>query len=81
MKCKICDKEAVGSYCELHEKAYGNIVKKYDVWRNALDISWREYLSEVVKNPYTGSWAKEVATQLMKSEVDKSHVKSSQKET
>jgi len=65
MKCGICNKEAVEKYCELHEKAYKNIVQKYDDWKKAMDISWKEYLNEIAKNPYTGSWAKEVAEQLM----------------
>ncbi len=66
MKCKICDKEANERYCELHEKAYKNIVEKYDQWKNALDLSWKEYLKELAKNPYTGSWAKEVVEHLVK---------------
>lgn len=66
VKCKICGKEAVKKYCKPHEKAYKNIIKKYDEWRNALHISWKEYLNEVTKNPYTGSLAKEVAEQLIK---------------
>lgn len=61
MKCRICNREALEKYCELHEKAYANIVQKYDDWRRAMDISWKEYLNEIVKNAYTGSWAKEVA--------------------
>lgn len=77
MKCKICDKEANERYCELHEKAYKNIVEKYDEWKNALDLSWKEYLNEVAKNPYTGSWAKEVAEHLVKNgdreSYDKAH--------
>lgn len=68
MKCKICDKEAVGTYCEGHEKAHANLVKEYGSWKKALDISWKEYLSEVAKNSYTGSWVKEVAEHLTKSE-------------
>lgn len=67
MKCKICDKEAVGAYCEEHERAHANLVKEYDAWKKALEISWKEYLSEVTKNPYTGSWVKEVAEHLIKS--------------
>jgi len=47
-------------------KAYENIVKKYDVWKRALKISWKEYLSEVAKNSLTGEWAKEVAEYLIK---------------
>ena len=65
MKCRICNREAVEKYCELHEKAYKNIVQKYDDWKRAMDISWKEYLNEIAKNPYTGSSAKEVAEQLM----------------
>ncbi|MEM1589680.1 MAG: hypothetical protein QXZ68_01115 [Candidatus Bathyarchaeia archaeon] len=65
MKCVICGREAVeNGYCDLHAKAYKNVVKKYEVWREALDISWKEYLSEIVKNPFTGEWAKEVAEHL-----------------
>lgn len=66
MKCKICEREAINEYCELHEKVNKNIVKKYNVWNKALNISWKEYLNEIAKNPYTGSSAKELATHLMK---------------
>ena len=67
MKCKVCKRETESKYCELHEKAYRNIVKEYDVWKKASDVSWKEYLSEVAKNSYTGLWAKEVTEYLMKS--------------
>ena len=68
MNCKICNREASeNSYCELHMKAYENIVKKYELWKSALEVSWKEYLSEIVKNPLTGEWAKEVAEYLIKS--------------
>ncbi|MDH5418987.1 MAG: hypothetical protein OEY39_04050 [Candidatus Bathyarchaeota archaeon] len=66
MKCRICNKEAVEKYCELHEKAYRSIVQKYEDWKRAMDISYREYLNEILKNSYTGSWAKEVVEKLMK---------------
>ncbi len=68
MKCRVCSREAVEKYCELHEKAYRSVVQKYDDWRRATGISWKEYLNEIAKNPYTGLWAKEVAEQLMKNE-------------
>ena len=68
MKCAVCSREAgEKSYCELHVKAYESIVKKYELWRKALEISWKGYLSEIVKNPLTGEWAKEVAEYLIKS--------------
>jgi len=65
MKCKICDREAMTKYCELHEKAHENIVQKYNVWKRASEISWKEYLNEVINNSYTGIWAKEVAKDLL----------------
>ena len=68
MNCKICSREAgENGYCELHTKAYENIVKKYDTWKRALEISWKEYLSEVVKSSLAGEWAKEVAEHLIDS--------------
>ncbi len=68
MKCVVCSRDAgEKGYCELHLKAYENIVKNYDAWKKALEISWKEYLSGVVKNPLTGEWAKEVAEYLIKS--------------
>ena len=67
MKCVICSREAdKRGYCELHMKAYESIVKKYDVWKKALETSWKEYLSEIVKNSLTGEWAKEVAEYLIR---------------
>jgi hypothetical protein len=67
LKCKVCNREVntKGDYCELHEKAYKNITRKYDEWKKALDISWESYLNEIIKNPLTGVWAKEVAQQLL----------------
>ena len=64
MKCKVCNREAITEYCELHEKARENIVKNYDTWKKALALSWIDYLNKIIKNSYTGLWAKEVAERL-----------------
>ena len=65
MKCRICDRQARrNGYCKFHAEAYENIIKKYGSWKKALDISWKEYLSEIAKNPLTGQWAKEQAKSL-----------------
>ncbi|MEA2090068.1 MAG: hypothetical protein U9O89_04845 [Thermoproteota archaeon] len=71
MKCEICDREAKGKYCELHERAYKSVIEKYEAWKEAMEISWKEYLNEVAKNSYTGKWAKDVAEQLIKKEEEK----------
>jgi hypothetical protein len=47
-------------------KAYKIITKKYEIWNQASEISWKEYLSEIAKNPFTGEWAREVAEYLIK---------------
>ena len=66
MKCKTCDRGAIkNGYCQSHAKAYENIIEKYDVWKKALGISWKEYLSEIAKNSLTGEWATQVAQQLI----------------
>ncbi len=66
MKCKICFKDAQeNGFCNLHLKAYNNIVAKFDVWLKASDISWTKYLREIQKNSLTGEWAKEVTKHLI----------------
>lgn len=55
-------------YCELHAKAYENIIKRYDIWKKALNITWNDYLNEILKNPLTGVSTKEVAQRLLPKE-------------
>lgn len=72
MNCKLCSKEAEGNdFCTLHQKAYGNLMDSYTVWRKALKTSWQEYLSQVAKNSLTGDWVKEVAKYLLENEETK----------
>ena len=69
MRCKLCSRDAVkNGFCDLHSMAYDNVVRGYEAWKKALEISWKDYLREIVKNPLTGMWAKEVAEHLMKIE-------------
>lgn len=65
MRCKICEGEADGQYCEVHRKAYRNLVEKFKVWRRALGFPWRRYLEEIVENSLTGEKAREVASALL----------------
>jgi len=71
LKCKVCSREAQSQseYCELHEKAYQNIRQRFEVWKKASDVEWKEYLKEVAKNPLTGLWAREVAENLLSKEI------------
>jgi hypothetical protein len=75
--CILCSREVdKKDYCKLHSKAYGNIMKKYEQWKKALEISWKEYLSEIAKNPLTGEWARQVAQHVLRSG-EEAHVKNS----
>jgi len=69
LKCKVCSRETQvqpqSKYCELHQKAYESILKKFEVWKKASNIEWKNYLNEVAKNPFTGIWAKEVAESML----------------
>ena len=69
MKCAICSKKAAtDTYCKFHAKAYENITENYDHWKKAMEISWKEYLSQIAMNPLTGEWAKAVAIYLIENE-------------
>jgi hypothetical protein len=69
LNCKICHRKVVTEkFCQIHLKAYENIVEKYDFWKKALKISWKEYLSEIEQNSLTGEWVKEVASYLISNE-------------
>ncbi|UCD26657.1 MAG: hypothetical protein JSV75_00560, partial [Candidatus Bathyarchaeota archaeon] len=68
MKCRICSKTCTHpseGYCRLHQKAHRTVTQKYEDWKTALNTSWKEYLHEILKNPHTGSWAKEVVEKLI----------------
>jgi hypothetical protein len=64
----ICGKESPEKYCERHGNAHRNVVEKFEEWKRAMAVSWKQYLKAVVENAYTGSWAKEVAEHLLKNE-------------
>ena len=66
MKCKICSKEAINEeYCLLHEKAYQNLMEKFETCKKALNVSWEDYLDAIIENPSAGTKAKEVAEALL----------------
>jgi hypothetical protein len=75
LQCPICGRKAdEQGYCRLHATVRNIIIKKYDRWRKAMEISWKEYLSEIAKNPLAGEWVREVAQHLIETE-DQRNVK------
>jgi hypothetical protein len=80
LRCVICSKESGEcGYCQFHLKVRKNIVANYEQWKRALNVSWKEYLSEIAKNSLAGAWVKEVAEHLM-SEGEQTDVKKRQEE-
>ncbi len=69
MNCKLCDRDASKEgFCRQHLKAYENLYNRFELWKKALDISWKEYLSEIAKNDLAGMWVKEVSKYLIENE-------------
>ena len=62
-KCKLCvrRRKEGSEYCPYHQMAYANLREAFEGWRRALDIDWEGFLREVIENPETGEWAREVA--------------------
>lgn len=66
MNCKVCQREAVAEgFCEWHLGAYRNLVDRFPVWGRAVEISWKDYLSQIAENSSAGNWVKEVAKYLI----------------
>jgi len=65
MNCEVCGRKAKSRFCDRHEEAYNSILGTYEKWREAMDISWEDYLREIKENPYAGKWVKEVAERLL----------------
>ncbi|RLG77521.1 MAG: DNA topoisomerase I [Thermoprotei archaeon] len=72
-KCLICGEvcaynPVAGSnicFCEFHGTAYKHIVEKYREWREALGVSFTEYLKELLRIKLTGRFVKEVANAIV----------------
>ncbi len=55
-------------FCTLHLRAYQNVLEKFNAWKKASGLVWREYLVEIQKNSLTGEWAKDVVKHLIEDE-------------
>jgi hypothetical protein len=67
-RCLCCEREREGDsdFCSLHGRAYANLLKGFRAWRAAIpSMGVSAYLSRVLEAEGTGSWAAEVARQLL----------------
>jgi hypothetical protein len=69
MICLICGAPSRNRLCSAHERAYQNVLASYEVWRQALEISWRDYLERVERNENSGRWVREVCAFLLRNGV------------
>lgn len=65
VKCAVCGRYGryvVGGFslCELHWRAYKNIVMKYRVWRERAGLSFDEYIASLKKLSCVGGFCKDV---------------------
>ena len=66
MSCRVCKRKTEeGVYCTHHGLAYANLEAGYQKWRYALGPTWIEYLERVGKISGTGSWVKEIITDIL----------------
>ncbi len=64
--CPICGRPRAGEFCEVHERALENLSKSYPAWKERLGLSWEEYLEKASKGKAFGSYAREVASYVLK---------------
>lgn len=69
--CSICGREGDGKLCKYHHEACRRVARHYEVWRQRIGLTWKEYLCEVSKNELAGRWVREAAEFLLKEEEPK----------
>ncbi|WP_434730933.1 DNA topoisomerase I [Thermogladius sp. KZ2Tp1] len=69
-KCIICGRQALsGNMCRYHYEAYKRLKEGYLEWSRREDVSFQDYLKQVVKSKSTGKWVKEVAEAVLRGDV------------
>ena len=68
MKCDICSKDCKEKFCKWHKISYDKLNELFKYYQEIKDISWNDYLKEVIDNRNSGIWVKEVASRILKKE-------------
>jgi hypothetical protein len=69
VNCRLCRRETDSEFCAYHSRARSEVAGAYKSWSEAYgELTWREYLNRVIKNPETGQWAVEVAKLMLDKE-------------
>jgi hypothetical protein len=68
-RCSLCHREGVeGGYCGYHRVAHAHLVGAYKVWEKSVEVSWKEFLDDVIEAKETGEWVKDIAQDLLSTE-------------
>ncbi len=65
-KCVVCGFFSEGRLCFRHRLAAKSLLEAYSFWRDALGVSFRDYLQQILRRSETGRWAKELAEYVLK---------------
>ena len=69
-KCEICGRDVIdGDLCRYHIDALNNLRTVYDGWKNAANVSWKEYLVRLEQIEETGRWVVEVIEYVRQQDV------------
>ena len=65
-RCSLCHREGIEEgYCGYHRVAHANLVGAYEAWDKSVELTWNEFLGDVIQAKETGEWAKDVARDLL----------------
>ena len=67
--CEFCGRPVLspGGYCHIHEKAFHEVRKGFELWQKAFAyMSWERYLESISGLKETGEASKELAKHLLK---------------
>ncbi|MEM0097721.1 MAG: hypothetical protein QXH39_02110 [Conexivisphaerales archaeon] len=68
MNCIVCGFYANGNkLCFKHAAAAKSLKENYNVWKSAFNVSFEEYLYDILKDKGTGSWVGDVARYIIES--------------
>ena len=65
--CSLCwrPREDGSEYCTYHLTAQKNLLKAFGDWQEALEVEWRDFLTQVLARKESGEWVRDVAHHLL----------------
>ena len=66
-ECIVCGRNPIDNseYCSYHNEGFENLRDAFEIWKEALDIEWVEFLLRIQEEENLGKWARDVVDHLM----------------